>query len=181
MSIKSFCRLSLIALSVFSFTGGFSPSAKAQEGWQGQNSSQVQGRAAQREKIQQIFKDLNLNEEQKKEVGQIIQKNRPKIKELRLKTFESMKQLRRVSAEDSFSEQKVRSAHKDFAGASEDLAVERARMMSQIREVLNPQQKEKLSQSVRQMEERFKQEQSKFGRGNRGRDLEELDLTGLEA
>lgn len=91
----------------------------------------------------QLFKTLirlNLNDQQEHSIALILKKNRDEIRNLSRAMKEARKVLLDSMLADQYSEDAVRHAAKQMASCREDIAVERARVFSEIRKVLTPEQ-----------------------------------------
>ena len=102
-----------------------------------------------------MFMDLNLSDTQKEKVQAIITKYRDQREntgdELRQKMRETM--FNAIFAEE-FNEEKVREAFRKSSEAREDMVVQKAKMIAEIKTILDPEQVELLKERKTQMMEK---------------------------
>lgn len=102
-----------------------------------------------------MFKDLNLSDTQKDQVQAIITKYRDQREntadELRQTMRETM--FNAIFAEE-FNEEKVRQAFRKSSQAREDMVVQKAKMIAEIKTILDPEQVELLKERKTQMMEK---------------------------
>ena len=105
-------------------------------------------------------RNLNLSDAQKQQISQITAQYR--------ENFKSMKQAERhdkpafdLSGNGTFDEAAVRAAAQTRANARVEMEVARARMMSEIFNVLTPEQKAQLAAARQQREQRRQERQNK--------------------
>ncbi|HMS38981.1 MAG TPA: Spy/CpxP family protein refolding chaperone [Pyrinomonadaceae bacterium] len=109
-----------------------------------------------------IAKELNLSDEQKTQIKQIMDAEKEKIKPI----FESLKENRQkmqaLTADRNFDEAKVKQLADEQGSLTSLLIVEKERTKSQIFQVLTVEQREKAKAMKEKFEERMKE-----GRKNR--------------
>ncbi|MEA1948458.1 MAG: Spy/CpxP family protein refolding chaperone [Thermodesulfobacteriota bacterium] len=102
-----------------------------------------------------MFKDLNLSDTQKEQVQGIITKYRDQ----RENTADELRQTMRETMcnaifAEKFNEEKVREAFRESSKAREDMVVQKAKMISEIKTILDPEQVELLKERKTQMMEK---------------------------
>jgi Spy/CpxP family protein refolding chaperone len=102
--------------------------------------------------------DLDLSASQKAEVRDIIGEHREKGKEIRIQLFEAREKSMDEIETEPFDEEKVRQAFQRITPLLEEAAVLKARLMADIRSVLNPDQLELLKQRRSEHSERMKKD-----------------------
>ncbi|MFN8388726.1 MAG: Spy/CpxP family protein refolding chaperone [Bdellovibrionota bacterium] len=98
---------------------------------------------------------LDLKSEQKSRIATVMKENRPEIRPEVDTLIEAHKQLFNAIHQDTFDEKLVRDSAKAVAAAEEQLAVSRAKAVSQIRAVLSEDQKQQLSGLKNEIEGRI--------------------------
>jgi len=102
-----------------------------------------------------MFKDLNLSDTQKDQVQAIITKYRDQ----RENTADELRQTMRETMfnaifVDEFNEENVRQAFRKSSEAREDMVVQKAKMIVEIKTILDPEQVELLKERKTQMMEK---------------------------
>jgi Spy/CpxP family protein refolding chaperone len=102
-----------------------------------------------------MFKDLNLSDTQKEQVQAIITKYRDQ----RENTADELCQTMRETMFDAifaekFDEEKVRQAFRESSEAREEMVVQRAKMIAEIKTILDPEQVELLKERKTQLMEK---------------------------
>ncbi len=89
---------------------------------------------------------LNLTDTQETKLRAIFETYRPEHEKLMNSLREAGKNLRNVMESGSFNEKKVREACQKMSSVKEDLLVLKAKLISEVQSVLNPDQKEQIKQ-----------------------------------
>lgn len=100
-------------------------------------------------------KYLNLTDAQQAQVKEILAKEKPTIQPLVQQMAQSHHQLRELVMSSAFDEAKVRALASQQSGTATELMVQRARIESELFQVLTPEQKTKVTQFLDQQEQRF--------------------------
>jgi Spy/CpxP family protein refolding chaperone len=98
---------------------------------------------------------LDLTDAQQAQVKGIMAKEKPTIRPLMLQMAQSHQQLRQLVMNGPFDEAKVRELASQQAQNTTELTVQRARIASELIQVLTPEQKTKLTELINQHEQRF--------------------------
>ena len=98
---------------------------------------------------------LDLTDAQQTPVKDIIAKERPTIRPLMLQMAQTHQQLRQLVMNSGFDEAKVRELASQQAQNTTELTVQRARIASELLQILTPEQKTKLTTLINQHEQRF--------------------------
>jgi Spy/CpxP family protein refolding chaperone len=98
---------------------------------------------------------LSLTDEQQAQVKEILAKERPTIQPLMQQMAQSHHQLRELAMSGGFDEAKVRALVSQQSGTAIELMVQKTRIESELFQVLNPEQKTKLTQFIDRHEQRF--------------------------
>lgn len=93
-----------------------------------------------------LWKELNLTDEQRKQVRPIVKEERAKMKPLVQRLKAGRDQLNALRKSGPFDETKVRSIAKGQADTLTELILQRERMKSRIYELLTPEQRAKAEQ-----------------------------------
>lgn len=83
---------------------------------------------------------LNLTDAQKQAIAAILKKYKPTVKQGAVQVLDARKNLFEAIHGNVFDEGAVRNASKNMASAEEELAVLRAKIVSEVRAVLTPEQ-----------------------------------------
>jgi len=102
------------------------------------------------------FLELRLSEAQQQEMMNIINKYQPEKEGLRNRMMESRRNLRAVVRTEPFNEGEARKAFREASATREDIFVLRVRMMSEMKAVLTPEQKQLLEERRGQRAEEMK-------------------------
>lgn len=102
------------------------------------------------------FLELKLSEVQQREMMNIIDKYQPEKEGLRVRMMEARKNLRGVMRAEPFNEADARKAFGEASSIREEMFVLRAKMMTEMRAVLTPEQKELLKERRAQRAEKMK-------------------------
>lgn len=100
-------------------------------------------------KFQEVFKELNLSAEQKKELFSIFMKYRDTHKEARENVLEIRNQFANMALDmlkEDFDEEKVRQTYRESTTKMEEFVVTGAKMFAEMKAVLTPEQLELLQQ-----------------------------------
>ena len=100
---------------------------------------------------------LDLTDAQKHDIAVVLKKYREEGKAKRADFREAMINLKNVAIADGSNEAAVREAYKAVAVAGEEMAVFKARVGSELRAVLTPEQVQTLEQKRAERLERFKE------------------------
>lgn len=98
---------------------------------------------------------LDLTDAQQTQVKQIFAEERPRIQPLLEQLGRTRHQLRQLEESGTFDEAKVRAVASQQAQTMVELTVEKAKIKSQVFNILNPDQKDKAEQFMDRREERF--------------------------
>jgi periplasmic protein CpxP/Spy len=90
-----------------------------------------------------IAEKLGLSAEQKVKVKEIFEKNRQEAQPLRKELMAAKRDLRGLSLAEKTDEAAIRAQAAKLAGIEADMAIHRARVSSQIRAILTPEQQDK--------------------------------------
>jgi len=100
---------------------------------------------------------LNLTDAQRSQMKQIMQQERPTIKPLMQQLSQSHQQLTQLELSGTFDENAVRNLASQQAQTMTELTVERARLASQMFNLLTPDQKTQLNQMIAERQQRRQQ------------------------
>lgn len=100
-------------------------------------------------------KYLDLTDAQQAQVKQILQKDQPTMQPLVEDLKQGRQQLRQLEEEDAFDEGKVRALVAQHSQNLTELIVQKARIESEMLQVLSPEQKAKFKQFMDRRAERF--------------------------
>jgi protein CpxP len=98
---------------------------------------------------------LDLTDAQQAQVKDIMTKEKPTIQPMMLQMAQSHRQLRQLVMSGSFDEAKVRELASQQTQTMTELTVQRARIASELYQILTAEQKTKLTDLVNQHEQRF--------------------------
>jgi len=98
---------------------------------------------------------LDLTDAQKAQMKDIMTKEKPTIKPLMQQLTDSHKQLRQLETAGTFDEAKVRAVATQQAQTMTELTVQRARIKSEMMQVLTPDQKDKMAKFEARRQARF--------------------------
>lgn len=119
--------------------------------------SGVMGRDEARPMVLRTLMKLDLTQDQKHQIAGILKAERSKIKEQVAVVISARKTLFETTHSEVFDEAAVRSAAKAAANAEEELAVSRARVVSELKAVLTAEQKAVLQDTRLAREKKIKQ------------------------
>ncbi len=102
-----------------------------------------------------FFHQLNLTDAQKAQVKQIMSQEQPTLKPLMQQMAQGENQMRTLELSGTFDEGQARTLATQQSQNMTELMVQRARIESEVIQVLTPDQKTKLSQLVQQRAQRF--------------------------
>lgn len=102
-----------------------------------------------------FFHQLNLTDAQKAQVKQIMSQEKPTLKPLMQQMAQGENQMRTLELSGTFDEGQARTLATQQSQNMTELMVQRARVESELIQVLTPEQKTKLSQLVQQRAQRF--------------------------
>jgi Spy/CpxP family protein refolding chaperone len=108
---------------------------------------------------------LDLTDGQRAQVKQIMAKERPTLQPLMLQMAQDRKQLRQLVMSGTFDEAKVRELAAEQSQTVTQLTVERARVESELFQILSAEQKTKAAEQVDQHEQRFLHQLQKQAQG----------------
>ncbi|PYX83426.1 MAG: hypothetical protein DMG70_10190 [Acidobacteria bacterium] len=98
---------------------------------------------------------LDLTDAQQAQVNAIIASEKPNVLPLVQQVHQSQQQLRQLETSQTFDEGKVRAAASQQAQIMTELTVQKAKIHSEIFNILTPEQKSKATQFSQRREERF--------------------------
>jgi Spy/CpxP family protein refolding chaperone len=98
---------------------------------------------------------LDLTDAQQTQVKEIMAKEKPTFQPLMLQMAQNHQQMRQLVMASGFDEAKVRDLASQHAQTMTELMVQRARVESELYQVLTPDQKTKLTTIINQHEQRF--------------------------
>ncbi len=102
-----------------------------------------------------FFHQLNLSDAQKAQIKQIMTTERPTLKPLMQQAAQGENQLRTLELSGPFDEAQARTIATQQSQNMTELMVQRARVESEMIQVLTPDQKTKLAQLVQEHAQRF--------------------------
>jgi len=98
---------------------------------------------------------LDLTDAQRTQMKDIMAKEKPTIQPLIEQLAQSHQQMRQLEASESFDEAKVRALATQQSQAMTELTVQKARIKSELMQLLTPDQKDKLSKFEARRQARF--------------------------
>jgi protein CpxP len=105
-----------------------------------------------------FFHQLNLTDAQKAQVKQIMTQERPTLKPLMQQMALGENQMRTLELSGAFDEGQARTLAAQQSQNMTELMVQRARVESEMIQILTPDQKTKLSQLIQQRAQHFSQQ-----------------------
>ena len=99
---------------------------------------------------------LDLTDAQQSQLKDIMAKEKPALKPLMLQLSQSRHQMRQLEEGDSFNEAQVRTLAAQQSQVMTELIVQKARIKSEMLQVLNPDQKTKFKEMMDKHEQRMK-------------------------
>jgi Spy/CpxP family protein refolding chaperone len=102
-----------------------------------------------------LARKLDLTDAQQAQVKEIIAKEKPAFQPLMLQMAQNHQQMRQLVMSGAFDEAKVRELASQQTQTMTELTVQRARIASELFQVLTPDQKTKLTTIISQHEQRF--------------------------
>lgn len=106
----------------------------------------------------EFFADyLDLTDAQQTQAKEIMAKAKPSLEPLVRQRIQAEKQLRELAMSGNFDESKVRDIANQQAQVMTELTVQKARMESELFQLLTPEQKTKLNQFIDKHEQRMSQ------------------------
>ena len=116
----------------------------------------MHGDAMTSEHAQSFLTDyLSLNEAQQSQLKDILAKEKPTLDSLSQQMKQGHEALKQLETSGTFDEAKVRSVASQQAQTMTDLIVEKARIHSQLFQILTPEQKTKMTQLMSKHEHGF--------------------------
>ncbi len=103
------------------------------------------------------FHHLNLTDEQRAQMKDIMTKEKPTLGPLMQQLHQTRHELNQLEMSGSFDEAKVREVASQQAQTMIELTVQRARVQSELFQLLTPEQKTKMNEMMQRHEERFSQ------------------------
>lgn len=103
-----------------------------------------------------MLRGIDLTDDQKNQVKQIMEASRAKVQPLRESLRANRQKLRELTENGKFDEGQVQALAAEQGRISAQLLVEKERSKAQIFQILTPEQREKAAQMRQQMKERFK-------------------------
>lgn len=108
-----------------------------------------------------MAKELNLTEEQKTQIKQIMDAEKEKVQPIFEALKENRQKMEELTADGSFDEAKVKALAGEQGTLSSQLIVEKERTKSQIFQILTEEQRQKAKQMKAKFEERMKNRKNK--------------------
>jgi len=102
-----------------------------------------------------LARKLDLTDAQQAQVKEIMAKEKPTFQPLMLQMAQNHQQMRQLVMSSGFDEAKVRELASQQTQTMTELTVQRARVASELFQVLTPDQKTKLTAIINQHEQRF--------------------------
>jgi Spy/CpxP family protein refolding chaperone len=102
-----------------------------------------------------LARKLDLTDAQQAQVKEIIAKEKPSFQPLMLQMAQNRQQMRQLIMSTAFDEGKARELATQQTQTVTELTVQRARVQSELFQILTPNQKTKLTAIVNQHEQRF--------------------------
>jgi len=102
-----------------------------------------------------LARKLDLTDAQRAQVKEIMAKEKPTFQPLMLQMAQNHQQMRQLVMSSGFDEAKVRELASQQTQTMTELTVQRARVASELFQVLTPDQKTKLTAIINQHEQRF--------------------------
>ncbi len=103
------------------------------------------------------FHHLNLTDQQRAQMKDIMAKEKPTLSPLMQQVRQTQHQLRQLEMSQTFDEGKVRELASQQAQTMIELTVQRARVHSELFQLLTPEQKTKMNEMMQRQQERFSQ------------------------
>lgn len=100
---------------------------------------------------------LNLTDDQRAQMKSVMAKEKPALKPLFSQIAATRHQLRQLEMSGAFDEAKVRELAWQQVQTMTELTVQRARIHSELYQILTPEQKTKMTQMMQQREQRFQE------------------------
>lgn len=100
---------------------------------------------------------LNLTDAQKTQMKELMTKEKPTLSPLFKQMAGTQNQLRQLAMSDNFDEGKARELAAQQTQTMTELAVQKARVQSELYKLLTPEQKTKLAEMMQAREQRFQQ------------------------
>jgi protein CpxP len=144
------CSLILFAGAVMA-----QDAAPAQPAQPSQPAHQFHGRHHHGGMMGMPFHALNLSDAQKAQMKQIMTQERPTLKPLMQQMSQGQSQLRTLELSGNFDEAQARTIATQQSQTMTELTVQRARIESQMVQLLTPDQKTRLNQMLQHRAERF--------------------------
>ena len=127
-----------------------------------------------------MMADLALTDEQRKQLSELRESQRPAMREQATALREANQALRKLGFSGDYDEAKARELGERAATASAALAVLRAKGANDFFQVLTPEQRQKFSERMARMEERMEERRAGKREGRQG-PAERSDLYGPDA
>ncbi|MBS1792462.1 MAG: Spy/CpxP family protein refolding chaperone [Acidobacteria bacterium] len=116
--------------------------------------------------FERLFEKLNLTEEQKTQVKQIIEDSKTRVKPLMESLRANHEQMEKLGKDGVYNEEQVTQLAAAQADTMKQLIIEKEKTKAQIFAVLTPEQRAQAEQMKEQFKERFKERFKRgFGRG----------------
>lgn len=152
---KSFLAKSMIAAFSLILFAGAAIAQTAQTAPAAPPSHGFRGRGLGGPMFGRLFHQLNLSDAQKTQMKQIVTQERPTLKPLMQQMAQGENQLRTLELSGTFDEAQARTIATQQSQNMTELMVQRARVESEMIQVLTPDQKTKLAQLEQQHAQRF--------------------------
>jgi Spy/CpxP family protein refolding chaperone len=137
----------LLVVCLISFT------ARAEEATKtGEQNVPHKHRAMERtEMANKLVEELNLTDEQKSKIQEIIKAEQPTLNSLRTNMFNARQEIVKTMQNSNFDEAKLKEAWNKFSSSAEQFLISWGRVFNKIRPLLTEEQKEKLNEKSRQI------------------------------
>ncbi len=96
--------------------------------------------------MNKFIHELNLTEEQKSEIQEIIKKNQPLLNNLRTNMFNARKEIVEAFQSSDFDEAKLKAAWSKFSAVAEEFLLTWGKIISEVRPILTEEQRIKLNE-----------------------------------
>jgi len=122
----------------------------------GESKGNHQGRGMEKGKGLGMFKGLNLTDEQKTGISNILAKYQEDIKNKRTVLSQAKEEMSAVKFADEFNEANIRQAFQKVSSAREELIVIRAKIFSEVKPLLTAEQLASLKEQKAKKTEKMK-------------------------
>ena len=119
------------------------------------NQKEQRNNCRQHDRFTELTGKLGLSDQQKAQMKEVVKKNRPQLKPIFTQLIDERRAMRTLIQSGSADEAAIRAEAAKVAGIEADLAVQRARMVKQLRANLTPEQIEKFKALQKERDARF--------------------------